>query len=161
MKGCLLLFGAIASGFLLGQLVRAVLTAITGDDDLSTAIGTGVWLLSTMTVLPYGSLWFSDPEEIMERPPSTSTIQQWRDAKAESKLQGAELRMGFVFAMLGGATAAMAGAPKWVTAIATIFCAALGGLMGYDIKRRVQRIREQFNKQTNPEVAGGPDDFPQ
>ncbi len=131
----------------MAQLVGAVLASVTGDDDLSTAIGTGVWLLSIFTILPYGSLWLSDPEDLLERPPSTSITQRWRDARAESKLQAAELRMGFVYAMIGGATTAMAGASKWVTVAAAIFCAALGGLLGYDIKRRVRRMRRQSNEQ--------------
>jgi hypothetical protein len=144
VKGCLLFPGAIIGGLVFGLAVTGILHAITDDDDLSTAIGTGAWLLCVMLIMVYGSLWLSDPEDIAGPSESTLTIQRWRNAKAESKLQAAELRMGFVFAMIGGATAAMVNGSHVVIAIVAICSAVLGGLIGFDVRRRVGRIRKQL-----------------
>ena len=144
MKGCLLLPGAIIGGFVIGLAVTTVLDAFTGNNDLSSAIGTGAWFLCTMLILAYGSLWLSDPEDIAIPSASTLTIRRWRDTKAEGKLQTAELRMGFVFALIGGATAEMANGSNMVITIVAICCALFGGLVGFDVKRRVRRMRKQL-----------------
>lgn len=144
MKGCLLFVGSIVVGLGIGLGVTVILRAITGDNDLASAIGTGVWLLLVPTILVYASLWFTDPEEIANPPKPQTTVQGWRAQKAENKLQAAELRMGFVFAMIGGATAAIANGSNLVITIVTICCAIAGGLIGFDVKRRVHRIRERF-----------------
>ncbi len=147
MKGCLLFIGAIVGGLGIGLAVTAILRAITVDHDLASTIGTGVWLLSAPTILVYASLWFTDPEEIANPPRPKTTIQGWRAAKAENKMQAAELRMGIVFVLIGGTTAAMANGSNLVITIVTICCAVVGGLIGFDVKRRVHRIREQFESQ--------------
>ena len=144
VKGCLLFAGAIIGGFVIGLAVTAVLGAITGNIDLSSAIGTGAWLLSTILILVYGSLWLSNPEDIAIPSESTSTSQRWRDRKAEGKLQTAELRMGFVFAVIGGTMAEIANGSNMVTTIVAICCALLGGLVGFDVKRRLRRMRKQI-----------------
>jgi hypothetical protein len=149
MKGCLLFIGSIVGGFGVGLAVTVILRAIAADDDLSSVIGTGVSLLSVPTILVYGSLWFTDPEEIANPPKPRTTVQGWRAAKAESKLQAAELRMGFVFAMIGGATASIAKGTNLVITIVTICCAIAGALIGFDVKRRVRRIRVQFAARTS------------
>jgi len=143
MKGCLLFLGAVIGGLVIGLAVTAVLRAITHNDDLSFAIGTGFWLLCVPVILAYGTLWLGDLEDIAVPAKSTSIIQRRRHAKAESKLQTAELRMGFAFAMIGGATAAGIKSSNVFIAIVAICCAVFGGLVGFDIKRRVRQIRKQ------------------
>jgi len=138
-------------GLGVGLAVIGILRAVTGNDDLSTAIGTGVWLLTIPTILVYASLWFTPPEEIANPPQPRTTIQRWRATKAENKLQAAELRMGFVFALIGGATAAMANGSNLVITIVTVLCAITGGLIGFDVKRRVRRIRERSVSQNAPD----------
>ena len=144
MKGCLLLIGSFVVGLGIGLGVAVALRAITGDNDLASAIGMGVWLISVPTILVYASLWFTDPYEIANPPQPSTTVQKWRAQKAESKLQAAEFRMGFIFAMIGGATAGIAQGSNLVVTIVTICCAVVGGLVGFDVKRRILRIREKL-----------------
>src|SRR5688500_18391748 len=99
MKGCLLFVVAIGFGLALGLVVTAALEVVTGDINLSSIIGTGVWLLSTFTILAYGGLWLGNPEDFTHRAVG------WRAQRRESKLQTAEIRMGFAFAMIGAALA--------------------------------------------------------
>jgi hypothetical protein len=148
VKGCLLSIGSIVGGLGIGLAVTAFLRAVTGDHGLSCAIGIGILLLSVPTIHAYASLWFTDPEEIANPPKPRTTIQGWRAAKAENKLQSAEIRMGFVFAMIGGAAASIAKGSNLVITIVTICCAIAGGLIGFDLKRRVRRIRERFAAQS-------------
>jgi hypothetical protein len=151
MKGCLLLVGSIVGGLGVGLAVMAILRAVTGNDDLSAAIGTGAWLLAVSLIFVYASLWSTAPEEIACPPEPRTTIQRWRAAKAKNKLREAELRMGIVFALIGGATAARANGSNLVIAIAAIGCGIAGALIGFDVKRRVRRIRKRFVSQNDPE----------
>lgn len=151
MKDLLLFVGAIAGGLGIGVGVTVILRAVTGNDNLATTVGAGVWILSVMLILVYGSLAFSEPEEIADPPRPKTTIQRWHATKAENKLRAAELRCGFVFAVIGGVIAAMANGSNVVITIVTICCAAIGGLVGFDIKRRVRRIRERFNAHDVPD----------
>jgi hypothetical protein len=144
VKGCLLFPAALIVSFALGIGVTVLLEFATVNHDLASVIGTGVWFFSLFVILPYGSLWLSDPEEIAVPPEATSTVQHWRNAKAESKLQAAELRMGVVFGLIGAGMAMAAGAPTYLVAIVATSCAIVGMLVGFDYKRRVLRIREQF-----------------
>ena len=146
------MIGSFVGGFVGGMVAIMVLDAITGNEDLAAVIGTGVWILLSVTFLVYGSLLFADPEEIVNPPKPKTTIQGWRAAKAESKLQAAELRMGIVFAMIGGGTASAAKGSDLVVAIVAICCAIVGGLIGFDVKRRVRRIREQCAARTSGDV---------
>ena len=143
MKGCLLFAVAIAFGLALGLVVTATLELVTGDLNLSSIIGTGVWLLSTFTILAYGGLWLGDSDDF--RHPAVG----WRAQRRESKLRTAEIRMGFAFGMIGGALAWHAKGPMAVTVLVTAACAILGGLIGYDVKRRVRRIREALTELDN------------
>ena len=144
VKVCLLLAGAMIGGLVIGLVVTAILSNITGDFELSSQIGSGIGLISCVLILVYAPLWYTDPEEIANPSKPTSTIQRRRAAKARSKLQTAELRIGFVFAMIGGMTASTANGSNIVITIVTICCAVLGGFVGFDFKRRVRRIRDQF-----------------
>ena len=144
VKSSLLFVGSIVAGLAIGFGVTVTLRAITGDDDLSSAIGTGVWLISMPTIFVYTSLWLTDPKELANSPTPKTTIRGWRAQKAENKLRATELRMGFVFAMIGGATAEMAWDSNLVVTIVTVCCAIAGGLIGFDIRRRVQRTHERF-----------------
>ena len=144
MKGCLALIGSFVVALGIGLGVAATVRATTGDDDLGSTIGTGVWLISFLTILAYASLWSTDPYEIANPPQPSTTFQKWRARKAENKLLAAELRMGFVFAMIGGAVAATAKGSNLVVTIVAVCCAVGGGLVGFDSKRRTLRIRETF-----------------
>jgi hypothetical protein len=154
MKGCLLFPTALLGGLLVGVTTISVLHAATGNEDLSCALGTGVCLVCTLLMVAYGPLWVYAPEEIAANPLSTSTI---RNEKAEHKYQTAELRMGFVFALVGGTIAKIANGPAWVIAVAVVGHAVFGGLIGFDIKRRVKRIRERFaaNRSLNSDSGAG------
>ncbi len=147
MKSCLLLIGSVVVGFGIGLGVTVILCAITGNNDLASAIGTGVWLISVLTILAYTSLWFAEPYEIANPSRPSTTIQKWRAQKADNKLQTAELRMGFVFAMIGGGMASIAKGSNLVITIVAICCAGVGGLIGFDVKRRVLRLRKRFGPQ--------------
>jgi hypothetical protein len=132
---------AILGGLILGTAVNLVLSAITGNEQVSASVGTGIWLMSTVLILMYGSLWTTDPEEIRNPPPPGSTGQCWRMEKADRKLATAELRVGVVFAFIGGGMASAAnGSPSVVAAVA-VGCALVGGLLGHDYRRRVRRIK--------------------
>jgi len=152
-QGYLLFPSAVVVGLGAGMAVTAILRAITIDDNLARTIGVGVWLLSVPTILLYASLYFADPEEIANPPKPTTGTQGWRAAKAENRMQVAEISMGIVFVLIGGPTAAMANGSNLVITIVTISCALLGGLIGYDVKRRVRLIREQFAAQNDSEAG--------
>ena len=141
--GCLVVPTAVGGGLAAGLLISGILNALTGDQQLANSIGAGVGLLSSILLFMYTQLWFGDADSILPRPKSTSLLQQWRDAKAESKLQAAELRCGIVFALIGGVTAAGANASDLLVSITTLGCSILGGLAGYDFKHRVLRRRKQ------------------
>jgi len=137
--GCLVVPGAFGGGLAMGLLISGTLSALTGDQQLPNTVGTGFGFLAALLLLMYGPLWFGDAESILPMPKSTSVLQQWRDAKSESKLQATELRCGIVFALIGGVTAAGANASDLLVCIVTLGCSMLGGLAGYDFKHRVMR----------------------
>lgn len=136
-------------GLAIGLSVAAVLRIVTGDKDLSSTIGTGTWLLSASLIVIYGSLLFTDPDKIANRPTPKSIILKWQATRSENKLQTAELRIGFVFALISGMTAKRAHGSEIVIVIVTICFAAIGGFIGFDVKRRVRRIREQSPSRDN------------
>jgi hypothetical protein len=143
IKGLFIFFGSIAVGFGIGQGVAGVLRITTGDNDLALKIGTGAWILSAMVLFLYGGLWLCGADEIANPQNPASKFGRLRAAKAEGKLQTAELRVGFVFVMIGAATASMITRSYWMIAIVSILCGAVGGWVGYDVKRRVRGIRER------------------
>jgi hypothetical protein len=112
-------------GLMLGVMVGVLVVNMTGDRDLAGLVGTAVWLFSWIVMHTYGFAWVFDPA--VDR----------LNARGEGKLQTAEIRIGFVWAMIGGGLAAAAKAS----------CAIIGGLLGYDVKRRVRRKREQWASQ--------------
>jgi len=125
-------------------LVGGTLNALTGDQQLASAVGFGIGFMSLLLLFMYGPLWLGDPESVLVRPTSNSVFQNWRDAKDESKLQAAVPRCGSVFAMIGGVTAAGANASDLLICIITLGCSILGGLAGYDFKHRVMRRRKHL-----------------
>ncbi len=139
MKGCLLIVGSAVGGLAVGLPVIVILRAVTGNGNLAVSIGTGVWLLTCSTLLAYGALLLTDLTD-PEKPKTAS--QRRRFEKAQGQLQTAELRMAFVFGLIGGVTANLAQASDVTIAIVAVCCAVAGGIIGYDVKRRVRRIRE-------------------
>jgi hypothetical protein len=143
LPGCLLLLGAFAGGFLLGRLAALVVEALTGNRDIASAVGAGAWILSVVLFVSYGSLLLYSAGLVRDDTAPTSVRRRWQKRREESKLQTAELRVGFVFAMVGGACADYAGASTWLIIAFAASFAALGGLIGHDIKRRAGRLREK------------------
>lgn len=146
MKGCLLFIGAVAGGLCLGVAVSVALRFIINNDDVSNAVGTAVWLWSFVLFYVYGTLWIADPYEIANPPLPGSIIQRWRTTKAERKLQTAELRIGIVFAAIGGSTASFAKGSPLLIATVAILTGIVGGFVGHDLTRRVRLIRERHTR---------------
>ncbi|MGE3780421.1 MAG: hypothetical protein AB7F89_24750 [Pirellulaceae bacterium] len=146
MKGCLLVIGAIVGSFCLGIIVNVVVLLVTNNGDVSSAAGMAVWFWSLVLLISYGSLWITDPDTITNPPAPTSTIQRWRAEKAESKLQSAELRIGLVFAAIGGMAVHFGKGPRLLMIAVAIGAGVIGGFCGFDLKRRVRRIRERYSQ---------------
>ncbi len=142
--GCLVIPGAFGGGLATGLLVSGTLNYLTANQQLAQSVGAGVGFISSLLLFMYGPLWIGDPESVLPPPKSTSLLQQWRDAKVESKLQSAEIRCGIVFALIGGVSASGANASNSLIYIVVIGSSMLGGLAGYDLKRRVVRLRRQL-----------------
>ena len=49
--GCLLTLGAFGGGLATGLLVRGTLNALTGNQQLASAVGTGIWFMSSLLFL--------------------------------------------------------------------------------------------------------------
>ncbi|MBN1591289.1 MAG: hypothetical protein JW888_17385 [Pirellulales bacterium] len=155
MKGLVLFVVAFGGGLYVGKAVILVLCACNVDRDLSTTIGVAVWLFGAVVFMSYGSLWWSTPEELAERQMTASPLQHRRQRRAESKLQTAELRMGFVFAMLGGAATSTRTDSTWIVLAVAAVCAAFGATIGYDLKRRVRKIRDRLDNEKETEPRAG------
>jgi MFS family permease len=138
--------GGVLAGFIAGQAVRF----FTLNDQLSVAIGVGVWILSFLVFFAYGLLFTKAPEEF--RPPSanTSPWRQRRKIREEGMLQTAELRMAFVFGLISACAANYVNAPHWLTAVIAAPCALVGALIGYDLKRRTLKIRSNLPEIEEP-----------
>lgn len=136
MKAGLLFFSAvvIGAGLVWGTATAADLDV--ADRDLLWAVAIGAGVLSFMAVLPYMSL-----RAVAEPPEPRSEEERQQALETEHDLQTAELQMGLVFALVGGMMAAGANSPVWMVAAIAIYCASVGGLIGFDVKRRVRRIR--------------------
>jgi hypothetical protein len=119
-------------GLMLGVMVGVLVVNMTGDRDLAGLVGTAVWLFSWIVMHTYGFAWVFDPA--VDR----------LNARGEGKLQTAEIRIGFVWAMIGGGLATAAKASTLQITLIIIPCAIIGGLLGYDVKHRVRRKREQY-----------------
>jgi hypothetical protein len=156
MKGCLLFVAAFIGCFGAGQVVIEVLRAGGVDEPLGSSIGTAVWLFSFLTLIAYSPLWMDWEKTASQINPRSLTP---RERRAESKLQTAEFRMGAVFGLLGGAFASVANGSDMVVWTIAILCALVGGCMGYDIKRRVRRLREQFAAEQAARFAIDPSDY--
>jgi len=131
IRGFVTLVTAFGVALIISVPVVVVLKHITGNDAVSDAIGTGVWLLSGTVILCYLSLGSVRLEP---------TKAGWQ-SRPPDKLESAAFRLGFVFAVIGGAVAEITHAPTTITVIAAAACAVVGGLIGYDVQRRFRRLR--------------------
>jgi len=102
-SGCLLLLVALAGGFVLGGLAAFVAEAVTGNEQIAGAVGGLVLMLSFVLVLSYGYLFLYSAGLIRDE--SAPTSARRRRQREEGKLETAELRLGFIFAMVGGGCA--------------------------------------------------------
>ena len=59
-------------------LVTNTLNALTGNQQLASTIGTGVWLLPSLLLFLYLPLCLGDTESIVDRPKANSIFQQRR-----------------------------------------------------------------------------------
>lgn len=134
MKGCALLLGSFVVGSGIGLAVLAIVWAITADEKIASAIGTGFWLISSFVIHAYVSVWAVSVGGIRWEASDPSNERTLR------KLQTAEIRYAFAFGAIGGAMTQVIGAPWYLAVVAGGFLAMLGGFIGYDIKRRYKRI---------------------
>jgi hypothetical protein len=127
-----LFFAAVFLGFTLGMAVGVVVFLVSHDQELVGLVGTAVWMFSWILLHVYGFVWLYDP------------VRDKFNARAEGKLQTAEVRIGAVWAMMGGGLAMAAKASTLQVALIMIPCAIAGGLLGFDFKRRIRRKRERY-----------------
>jgi hypothetical protein len=131
LKMLMTFFVAVLLGFALGTAVGVLVLLISRNQELAGLVGTATWMFSWILLHVYGYVWLYDPQH------------DKLDARAEGKLQTAEVRIGAVWAMMGGGLAMAAKASTLQVALIMIPCAIAGGLLGFDFKRRIRRKRER------------------
>jgi hypothetical protein len=134
MKGCAIFLASIVAGLAIGLTVGAIVWSITGDDEIGGGVGTGFCGISTFVIHAYASVWIAASGGF-----STDEIARSKD-RFQRKLQTAEIRYAFVFALIGGAMAEIVGAPWYLAVAVGAPLVVLGGFIGFDIKRRYKRI---------------------
>jgi hypothetical protein len=134
MKGLAIFLGSIVAGLAIGLAVGALVWSITGDDKIGSAVGTGFWLISAFIIHAYTSVWVASLGGF-----NTDEIARSKD-RFQRKLQTAEIRYAFVFALIGGAMTQSVGAPWYLAVAVGTPLVILGAFVGYDIKRRYKRI---------------------
>jgi hypothetical protein len=152
MAGVVLFFGLFVGGLVVGRSVAAVIEAATGDRQLATAVGVGVWLLGAVVGMAYGGLWLGGSEMLPIRTKPRSLWGRLWAAKTEGKLQTAELRFACVFAIIIGTLASQAQARPWVAATVAVSFAVVGGFIGRDFKRRVLKQRAESEQSDGPDT---------
>lgn len=135
LSSAVLILVAITGGAILGIAVRGAMFAVTANLKVSSIVGTIVWMLATPLGICYGQL-LPQFDHSMRSP--------FPNRRAEGKLQTAELRFGFMFAILGATGAVMANVAEHVMYLVAIVLAVAGGLIGHDYKRRVFRLRQAY-----------------
>jgi hypothetical protein len=156
MKDCLLVVGVFITCFGAGQVVIEALRAAGVGERLGNSIGTAVWLFSFLTLIAYSPLWLDREKTASQINPRSMSH---RERRAESKLRTLELRMGGAYGLLAGTFASVANGPDVIVWAFAILCALIGGCLGYDIKRRVRRLREQFTSEHVARFAVGASDY--
>lgn len=145
MRGCLLLVGSFAGWLVIGVALIFSLSLFL-PEEIATAIGTGVWLLGGITTLMFGSISLADVEDLAPPPTDPTTIADWRRVKAESKVQAAELRVAFVYALVAIGMASAVKSPVWVCVVIGIAFALIGGIVGYLCKRLFLARRDEVER---------------
>jgi hypothetical protein len=148
LRSLAILVAAVASGLVTGVIVFSALRAITGGNQSAIRLGFGIGVLSALTVLGYGTLC---QERACRRPANCRSQPVW-SAKAEHKMQTAEFRFALVFGVVAYLFTESALSTAGVV-VAVSCCTLAGACLGYDIKRRVRRIRQQYNESCHPHTA--------
>ena len=134
MKGCGIFLGSMVVGLGIGMAVMGIVWAITGNDKTASAVGTGFWLISSFVIHAYASVWAASVGSLGAEAAGPS------GERFRGKLRTAEIRYAFVFGAIAGGLTHSVGAPWYVVAAIGGLLVMLGGFLGYDIKRRYQRI---------------------
>jgi membrane protein DedA with SNARE-associated domain len=133
---------AIVSGLLAGTVGYTVILVMTDDARSSIRLGFGIGVLFGLAILGYGNLW----EERSRRPEVEWGLRPRWGTKREGKLQTAEVRAAFAFGVVAYFSTETT-LPTTGVVLAVTSCALAGAFLGYDIKRRVGRIRQRRQAQ--------------
>jgi hypothetical protein len=138
LASVVLLITAFGVAFAVGRLVAFALVAAGAGARTASIVGCTCWLLLSMVLLCYGQILLPSADWL--RKPK-------RGSRAEGKFQTIELRMAFVFAMIAGAAASIANLPDLTVWLVAGTLAIVGGVIGHDFKRRVERLRQQRQRE--------------
>lgn len=129
-KGLLSLLISGVLGFGIGKGLAILLRAAEINRDSASIAGFALGFLTFLTALAYLPLWLAPGEYADPRP-----------SGVEGKLQTAELRFAIVFALVGGFSMFGMTASRPMAIGSALCFAGIGAWLGFDLKRRVQRLR--------------------